>query len=63
MLVFVGIAGADPSSQQLMDAFHQQALDPAEYANLFKMQPFNTPVRGAKSANFLIGDRLIQSQP
>jgi hypothetical protein len=30
MLVFEGIAESAPSSQQLMDAFHKQALNPAE---------------------------------
>ena len=33
MLVFEGIAESAPSSQQLMDAFHKQALSWAEYAN------------------------------
>ena len=32
MLVFESIVEVAPSSQQLMDAFHKQALSPAEYA-------------------------------
>jgi hypothetical protein len=32
MLVFEGIAEVAPASQQLMDALHKQALDPAECA-------------------------------
>ena len=52
MLVFESIAESAPCSQQLMDAFHKQALSWAEYANSIWNAPVQYTRAGSEERKF-----------